>query len=256
MLERLPYLYAAILVVEAIALSVVYATAPPAPSDPLSVGLGWAAIGSMVVMLVYSIARRSRRLRRVARLSYWLHFHIFLGLQGVLFAVFHSSQVVTRPAGLMWANPGLLSGVAVLVVFCSGLFGRYLYSWLPRSMGGQQLALNEVTARLDELDRPLPDEARALLQDPPDASGFLGMIRADLARRRALARLADLDLPDEVEDLAARRVDLERKKQVLSAAQRIFRNWIVLHRPLAGVLYVLAIAHIALAYMFSPALGR
>src|SRR5688500_14687685 len=114
----MPYVYALVLVVEAVALAVLYGTDPPAPSSPVGLFLGWGAIASMTVLLVYSVARRSRALRNVARLSYWLHFHIFLALQGVMWALFHSSHVWTR-AHVAWLNPGVLNLIAVLIVFSS-----------------------------------------------------------------------------------------------------------------------------------------
>ena len=37
--------------------------------------------------------------------------------------------------------------------------------------------------------------------------------------------------------------------------QRLFAMWIILHRPLAAAMYVLAFMHIALSYMFTPSLA-
>ncbi len=256
LMKRLPLAYGALLLFEAALLGWIYATDPPATSDPLSIWLGWAAIGSMVVMLIYSVARRSRRLRRVSRLSHWLHLHIFLGLQGVLFAAFHSFHLLGRIGNIVWTNPGVLAAVAVAIVFCSGLFGRYLYSWLPRAVGGEQLVLRELDGELAALEEPLPEAVVALWRDAPRPRGLLGVPRADLARRRALGQVRRLELAEPVRALALRRVDLERKKAMLGAAARTFRGWILLHRPLAAALYVLVIFHVLLAYMYSPALGR
>lgn len=173
MLKLLPYLYVLILVFEAVALSVVYALWLPPASSLIGMMLGWGAILSMIIMLVYSIARRSKRLRDVARLSYWLHFHIFLGFQGFLFAVFHSLPILQRGlVGLL--NPGLWSFISATVVFCSGIFGRWLFGRLPRREDGE------------------PDKTQAL-----------------------------------------------------------FAAWIILHRPLALGMYVLAAMHITISYMFS-----
>ena len=172
-LQRMPYLYALILLVELVALIVVYAMWMPPASSTIGMLLGWGAILSMIVMLVYSIARRVKALREVARLSYWLHFHIFLGFQGFLMAVFHSLPIVQRGfVGLL--NPGLWSFLAATVVFCSGIFGRYLFGRLPTREDGE------------------PDKT-----------------------------------------------------------QKVFAMWIILHRPLALAMYVLAAMHITLSYMFS-----
>lgn len=255
MARRLPYIYAAVIVLGTLLLAWRYAADPPAPSDPLGLALGWGGIGAMVVMLVYSIARRSRPLRQIARLSYWLHFHIFLGVAGPIMVTFHSLHVFTREAPLRWLNPGLLNFVAVLIVFCSGLFGRYMYSMLPRALSGERLDAKEVEREISAAGE-LPAEVRALIGAPNQKAGFLALVAADFETRRALRRLEAMDLPAATRELARRRLRLERRMAVLAGADRIFRRWIVLHRPIASIMYVLTAVHVVLAYMFSPSLGR
>lgn len=249
----LPYLYGVILLAEALGLTVLYVLDPPAASDPISVVFGWIGLLSMIVMLVYSLARRSKLLRRVARLSVWLHFHIFLGVQGVLFAFFHAMPLFGRLTEVIWVNPGVLNLAAMLVIFGSGLFGRYLYSWVPHTLGGEQMAIKDVEAELAAAGA-VPPEVAALWKDAPAAGGFFRLVSADLATRRAVRRLRGMSLSPDVKRLAERRVLLERRRAALATAQRAFRNWIFLHRPLAAALYVLSIVHVLLAYMFSPAL--
>lgn len=248
----LPIAYWAVLACEAVALTAFVVAARPSASHPVSIALGWGALISMVVMLVYSVARRSRALRRAARLSAWLHFHIFLGLQGVLFAIFHAVPLVHRPQ-IHWLNPGVVNLLAVLVIFGSGVFGRYLYSWLPRALGGEALAAKELDAELARLGE-LPAEARALWAGAPAGGGLGALIAADRATRAALRELDALGLPAEVRALAARRVGLERRRATLDTANRWFRGWILLHRPIAAIMYILSVVHVLLAYMFSPAL--
>lgn len=254
-MHRLPYVYALLIVAEVAFLLNRYLTDPPPSSHPFSVALGWVGIGSMVALLVYSVARRSRALRRWARLSYWLHFHIFLAVQGVVGALFHSWHLVDRPA-INLLNPALLSGALTIVIFCSGLFGRYLYSLLPRTLGGVQMQAQDVDEELRAATAGLTAEAREIVEQPaPEPKGFIGLIRADFAARAALRELKRQQLPLEKLGLAERRLKLMRRRAALRAAEPIFRLWIVLHRPLAGILYVVALVHIAFAYMFSSALS-
>ncbi|MEL6345246.1 MAG: hypothetical protein AAFV53_19220 [Myxococcota bacterium] len=253
--RALPILYFLILLFELIGLSWYFATHDVAPSGALSVLLGWVGLGSMIVMLVYSIARRSRALRRMMRLSYWLHLHIFLGLQGVLLIGFHCAHLFTRAAPIHWLNPGVLNFIAVVIVFFSGIFGRYLYAWLPRKISGEQMAEREVDEELANLDEPLPPAVEQLWGDAPGGRGFIAMIGADLRTRAALRAVSRMDLSARALALAKRKVRLMRQRAVLRSTQRLFRYWIVLHRPLAGAMYVLSLVHVALAYMFSPSLG-
>ena len=251
----MPWVYASILVGEVGVLSWLYRTSPPAPSDPLSVQLGWAGLGSMVALLVYSVARRSRGLRQVMRLSFWLHLHIFLAVQAAVLVFFHCYHLFFREH-VNVLNPGVLNLLAVGVVFCSGLVGRYLYAWLPRSLGGIQLADREVAQELAAIGDAIPAEVRALYQDAPGGVGILGAVRADWRTRRALRALRRIDLSADQRALMTRKVRLERQRAVLHSAQGVFRYWIILHRPMAGILYVLSAMHVVLSYMFTPSLGR
>lgn len=246
----LPAIYALIIVAETAAFSWRWATDPPAPTSAFSVNLGWVGLISMVVMLVYSIARRSRALREMARLSAWLHFHIFLGVQGMVCVLFHSLHVFTRGYGVNLLNPAVLNFAAVAVVFFSGLFGRYLYSFIPHTLGGEQMAASEVQDELDEMGA-VPAELEPLVKVSVAPQSFSGLISADLATRRALRSLPAMKLTAEAHELLERRLKLQRRLHALTAAERVFQRWIVLHRPLATIMYVLSVVHVVLSYMYA-----
>ena len=246
----LPALYLPFLALQAVVLTVVYAVWAPPASSLLGALLGIVGLGCMIVMLVYSIARRSRVLRQLFRLSTWLHLHIFLGLQGVLAAFFHSVPWFLRIPDVHLLNPGVLNLIAVMIVFFSGIFGRYLYAQVPKTLGGKHLARKELDAELEAHD--VPDEVAALWTGATATRGLIGIVRADAQRRSALRRLRGMDLPAETRTLAARRLVLERQKTMLDVAGRWFATSILLHRPLAAALYVLSFVHVALAILFTP----
>lgn len=203
-----------------VALTWTFSTHPPEPSEPLSVALGWIGLIAMLAMLVYVPARRSRALRQLAPLSMWLNFHIFLGVVGVVCVFFHSLHIFTRVWPTYWANPANINFFAVMVVFSSGIFGRYLFSMLPRTRRGERMKLEEVQAELEEMNA-LPENAR----------------------------------DDESRKVLRRRSYLERRLKLLAGAQRFFRWWIVLHRPLSAIMYILSVLHVVLTYMFTSALA-
>jgi hypothetical protein len=246
----MPAIYAVLLVAETVALSWKWWTDPPAPTSAFSVNLGWVGLGSMVVMLIYSVARRSRAMREMARLSAWLHFHIFLGVQGMLCVLFHSLHVFTRGYGVNLLNPAVLNFAAVAVVFFSGLFGRYLYSFIPHTLGGEQMAAGEVQVELEKLGA-VPAEVEPLLKMSTPPATFAGLVSADFATRRALRSLPSFNLKADAFELLERRLKLQRRLHALTAAERIFQRWIVLHRPLASIMYILSIVHVVLSYMYA-----
>lgn len=253
MSRLLPAIYFAILALEAAVLGIVYAVLQPASSSVFNVLLGTIGLASMVIMLVYSIARRSKMLRSWARLSTWLHLHIFLGLQGVLLVFFHCTPMLYREGHAALLNPGILNLLAVAVVFFSGLFGRYMYAQVPKTLGGQHIAIASLEEELATV-ADVPAAVHALWANAPSHGGVFAVVGSDLKRRSALRQLRAMALPAEVHTLAERRVTLEWQKAVLGGAQGIFRLWILLHRPLAIAMYFLSAVHIALALMFTPSL--
>ncbi|MBX2812080.1 MAG: hypothetical protein KTR25_09720 [Myxococcales bacterium] len=234
MYRPLHLVYVLIIAIELTLLSWKFTVAPPTSSQPLSIALGWAGLGSMVGMLIYVVARRSRSLRRVARLSEWLNLHIFLGVQGVTFVFFHSLPIFTREGPTYWANPAVVNFFAVVTVFCSGIFGRYLYSFVPKLSNGDRMALSEVRAELADLIERTSDVPMTEFEAQPTV---LAQAPKDLAR------------------LAIRKEYLERRLSTWNTIEPIFRGWIIFHRPLAVVMYILSILHVVLTYMFTPSLA-
>ncbi|MEM1188918.1 MAG: hypothetical protein AAGI72_10355 [Pseudomonadota bacterium] len=246
------WLYVVIVATETAYLGYRYRTEQIDNSDPLSINLGWAGLISMIVMLIYSFARRSKGMKRFSPLKVWLHFHIFCGVQGVLFVFFHCVPTLTAisPAYLM--NPGVLAALAVLTVFHSGIFGRYLYSMLPRAIRGEQMSARDVEAELREFsDQDLPPEVKALADGgSAQRVGLFGLVSLDWKARQALRRLRSLDLSEKITSLAERSIRLRRRYLALGAVQPWFELWIVAHRPIAAVMYVLSAVHVALSYLF------
>lgn len=248
----LPILYFLVLTAEAVGMTGLYLWLRPASASWLNLIVGSVALASMIAMLVYSLARRIKLLRDWMRLSSWLHLHIFLGLQGILLAFVHCLPLLWRGGWPMVLNPGMLNLYAVAVVFASGVFGRYLFGQVPKTLGGQHLAAKAVEEELAALDQPVPDEVRALWAQAPGARSFVGLIRARAARRRAVRALRAMRLEPKLAGLCERRVVLEHQKASLQYAQRIFRWWILLHRPVAAAMYLLSFVHVILSLAFSP----
>lgn len=254
MQRALPAIYLSLLFVEALVLVPAYLVLQPASGSLTNAIVGTVGVLCMIAMLVYSVARRSRTLRSMMRLSLWLHLHIFLGLQGILLVYLHCLPLLWRHGPPMLLNPGMLNLYALTVVFASGLFGRYLYAQVPKTLGGQHLAAKDLDAELETLREPVPEEVRALWQGAPSGRGFLSVIAAGRARRRALKALRRMVLDPQLAALAERRITLERQKAVLGSAQGVFWLWIVLHRPVALAMYLITFVHVVLGILYTPSL--
>lgn len=248
----LPILFAIVLLVETVVLTVIYATAPPAPSDPLSIWLGTLGLLSMMVAGLYSIARRSRLIQRIMELRFFLHGHIFLALQGFLFVVFHSLPMFWN-SRFMWLNPAVLNFVGVVVVVLTGIFGRWLFQQVPRTLAGRHMAARDVEEELHQLDAKVPSEVSALWARGQVTTVF-GIASAAVRRFVALRRLRGLQLEPAVATLARRRLVLEHQKAALTVTQKVFRWWILIHRVMAVCVYILSAMHVVIAFMFTPSL--
>lgn len=214
----LPRAYYAVLFLELVGLLVLSQTVTIRAGDAIGHGIGWAGTVSMCLMHVYSIRRRVRAFSRMGAIRAWLHVHIFLGLQGAMFVTFHSIHLRSL------ANLSGLTLAITLVVVASGLFGRYLFSKLPKSISGERLSAIEIECELAQL--------RAEVDQSPEQADARSAALAAAIRRRDL---------------------LELRLTTLARAERLFRNWTLLHKPLTFLLLGAVLLHIYAHYVFAAA---
>jgi len=234
----------------------------PAASDGFGHGLG---IIGLVLMLMtetlYSLRKRTRS-ARWGRMSSWLQFHIFTGLVGPYLVLLHTA----------WKFNGLAGALTLLtlLIVTSGFIGRYIYTAVPRSVDGAELAAGELQAQMQAAEGDLrrllesqPETARqlggmlALSQAAPGAGALLGRTFEDWqyrwqwwqARRRlpaaAQAQAAQL------EGLQRRRRELARQLASLALARRMLSLWHSIHMPVGVALFATAFIHVAAALYYT-----
>jgi hypothetical protein len=265
----LPTYYYVALALEAVGLVYFYSTHEVEAGQPLGQAIGWVGTGSMCLMHVYSIRRRVRALSHWGKLSTWLHAHIFLGLQGAMLVCFHSAHLSTV------GNISGLTIVCTLIVVASGMFGRYLFSLLPKNLSGQRLTAREIESELAELQPLLARSAQPALEaaiaEHKSAVAITGritfsqLVAEDVRSRRAIAHLdqalrsvvrskaqgeGSTDL-ESYADGMRRRALLTRRLAMLTAAERAFRNWHVLHKPLTFILLGTVVLHVVAHYNYA-----
>lgn len=123
----------AILLITAIyALAVWQMRAIPAASGLFGHLIG--VIGFLLMLMtetLYSLRKRSRR-AFWGSMAEWLRFHIFTGIVGPYLVLLHTS----------WKFNGLAGATTVLTVIIvfSGFVGRYIYTRIPRTLDGVEIA--------------------------------------------------------------------------------------------------------------------
>jgi len=232
------------------------------PSGYVGQTAGIVALLIFAFLWLYPLRKRARWLAFTGTIAQWLDVHVSAALLLPLLVTIHAGWRFGGVIGLgFWA---------MMVVWLSGVVGRYLYARIPRGRGGLELSREEITVERRRLleqiatDTGVPLELveRTLEVAPrPRALGPLAALRRmvadDLARRRAARRLRALTTTAHrgravgsravarAVALARREMALTQQVRMLDATQDLFRYWHVAHRPVAIAALVAVLVHVA-----------
>jgi len=239
------------------------------PSGTAGLALGVSGSALMLVMQAYSLRKKWKRIGGWGKLPRWLEFHIFCGILGPVLITFHTSFKFNGIVSVAYWS--------MLLVVASGFVGRYLFVRIPKSIRGQELTYAEVEQQAVELRASLLQAALspALLTRvdafesrviPPKGSTprWRDIVLGDLRLRWELMRLrreirhagvAPAQL-HRVIDLIADRAVLLRRLTYLKKTKKLFEMWHVFHRPLAYVMLLIVIIHVATVTYLGYAFGH
>lgn len=234
------------------------------PSGIVGHGLGIVGSAFMIIgVVMYSSRKRVSALSRLGRLGRWLDVHIFLCTMGPFLVLLHTSFK--------------FGGVVSIAVWCmlsvvvSGVFGRYVYSRIPKSLDGQFLEPEVLRAHVARVDSMLctatglsaADVARVTAPVAvPETSGLLRALSVslqnDLFWRRRIAAVfnsmqalnVDRRVIPQALALLEERVRIETQYAIRRPMTRMFGYWHVFHLPLAIVMFLVMIAHVAVVAAF------
>ena len=224
----------------------------PEPGRPLSMFLGYAGLGTMILMNLYSMRKRFGMLAKVLpNIPRMLDFHIFCGLMGPTMIIFHSNFKVR---GLV-----AISFWSMLVSAGSGIIGRYFYVQIAKGQketGGEIESLkNSITKyfeqKMPQFDfAPLFDRyvAYAGLTPNPSSSGLIpaffnsivGDIKLSFAKPLA-------PIPERVHAGLVKYAALKRQEGFISHFKKMMGYWHTFHLPFAFFMYIAAFLHVIAA---------
>jgi len=234
------------------------------PSGYIGQSAGLVAIAIFLFLWLYPIRKRARWLAWTGSVARWLDVHVLAALVLPLLVAIHAA----------WRFEGLigLGFWSMIVVWTSGIVGRYLYARIPRGKAGIELTLEEIATRrqtlLEEiarstgLDIQLIEQTLAPDRAPASRPGLWGtlmrLVSDDLARRRAGRRLRQLYhsgrprrrkqdrvVLNRVLRLGRREMALTQQARMLDATHAVFRFWHVLHRPVGIAALAAVVVHVA-----------
>ena len=227
----------------------------PAPGRPLSIKLGWAGFIIMLLTNLYIFRKRVSFFQKKGALSDWLNFHIFCGLLGPTFILFHSNF---RARGIV-----AISFWSMMISVSSGVVGRYFYVQVSKlksdflkeaeNFNAQLLKLaasNNVsepeyfTARRDTLVLAGADNY--------SANPFVAFFRSSLGDIRLMLKHIPSPpaLGDEGKHLLKNYALATRKANTVDSFNYLMGYWHTFHMPFGFFMYFTAIFHVVAALMF------
>jgi hypothetical protein len=230
----------------------------PRPGSLLGLGVG--VVGLLLMLsteVLYSLRKRLPGFT-VGPLNHWLQAHVFTGIVGPYLVLLHTGGKFNGLAGA--------AALVTVIMVVSGFVGRYLYTAVPRTPEGAELAvrqLEEQAARLDSRLRTLgglrlPQGMLVAVTPQPGWLLVLGRpLRQWRQRRRLRKALANLGTgvpAAQLEALLADRYRLQEEIASLAATRRLLALWHAAHVPLGMVLFTLAFIHVGAALYYGALL--
>lgn len=229
------------------------------------VGHGLGIMGSFFILLgvtTYSLRKRVKAFHSLSKLNYWLHFHIFLCTLGPFWVLLHTTF---KFSGIV-----SISFWSMMLVVSSGVFGRYVYARIPKTLDGVFLDDTEIERRqqnlVDQLRKLIGiDESQlqmAGITIHPQKSYSVGKallttLKYDISSRNA--RFIDRFIQDKnlngsqkirAKELTNQLAWTASQQAIKEPFKKVFGYWHVFHIPLTAVMFLILIVHVVVAIMF------
>jgi hypothetical protein len=251
---------------------------PYTAGDAIGYNLGLAGGIAMLILLTYPLRKRVRLMSDWGGMANWFRYHMALGIGGPVLIMFHS----TFRIGSMNARVALYS---MLLVFASGIIGRFVYRHIHSGLYGRRLTLAETESErqrsieemgtlmgwVTEIGTRLTAFQEFAMRDLPGAGArtwrFITLRFRGRIARAAMFQLASVALEEAAREQhwgPATLVHYRRQagekldtyvNAVCSAAQfsvweRLFSLWHVAHVPFVYLLFVCGVVHVVAVHMY------
>jgi hypothetical protein len=230
------------------------------------IGHGLGILGTLLIIIgvgSYMARKRYRFLSRLGILKHWLEFHIFLCTLGPILILYHTSF---KFGGLV-----AVSFWSMVIVFLSGVIGRFIYIQIPRTIEGRELSLNEVRGmkndvaeivrtsyNLDEESYNIFVESIKKKVEIYHKSSIIRYFnkrsddRNSIRTVKFVLKKNKLPKPEYKKILALVQDDikLNRKIERLDTMQNLFKYWHVAHLPFALIMFIILAIHVSVTIVF------
>lgn len=239
------------------------------PEEGLGYWLGLVGGVMMLLAMVYGLFKHIPALRSLGWMKRWLSLHIVFGITGPLLVLVHSTF-------RLGSLNGAVALFSMVLVFLSGVMGRFLYSKIHYGLGGSKAQLADVQTSLVTSgkrikSRRLDAFAASVMSHP----GSLLNAGLDLMvfgwRSRWLAYQLRRDMKRHLKSMAKREAwsaaELRRQRKafqqqlraymftlrkvaLFSVYERFFSFWRHAHVPLLYLLLFSGVVHVIAVHMY------
>jgi len=251
---------------------------PIIAGEGLGYALGMAGGVPMLLLLLYSLRKRFRFMRRLGATRYWFRIHMMLGIIGPVLILYHCNFRV----GSLNSKVALY---CTLLVAASGVVGRYLYARIHHGLYGRKASLAELIKQLTGDSSQLSsregfmdeirDELVALSRDAisPATTVWASVSRPVVfglrtrwlyhrmswtLRKKLIARSAESQAVEEHRErlIQAARVFLRqnlrqvRKVAQFDAFEHLFSWWHIIHVPFFLMMIFSAVVHVLAVHLY------
>ncbi len=231
----------------------------PAAGKPISYFFGVLGTFFMLLTNLYIIRKKFKILSRWGSLNGWLDFHIFCGILGPVFIIYHTNFSVD---GLV-----AISFWSMMIVSVSGVIGRYFYLHVAvqketlvkeadgflQKLEGYQKSSKLVPGTVDEIRKKVLKMAGGIGLEER-AYGLLNLLLRSLWGDFRLAtstieipRGLPMNMADDLKEYAL----LKRKIFQFEEFSRMLGYWHTFHIPFAIFMYIVAVIHILVVMLLS-----
>lgn len=231
------------------------------------IGLWFGVLGSILLfagVVLYAIRKRFKRFRKYGSMKQWLNMHLICCTVGPILILYHTSF---KFGGLV-----SISFWSMVFVFISGVFGKFIYTQIPRSIKGELLSFDEiekinkgltekllieykfndkVLKDLEKLSSPDIYKKKSLTRAIVILFQNIFLYRRKLYRLKKEIRKVD-DSVDRIEllRLAKSKIIFSRKIGLLSISRRILKNWRSAHINITVIMFIVLVVHIFVTLLY------
>jgi hypothetical protein len=202
------------------------------------IGHGLGIIGSLLIVIGlfgYMARKRMKIFSRLGLLKHWLELHIFLCSLGFVMVIFHTTF---KFGGFV--SIGFWS---LVIVWVSGVVGRFIYIQIPRTIEGNELTLNEMQDIKSNMDEELLRKYNIVFSEIK-ASRF-SMIKSRLKS----SHVSNIEVHNARKLIRSERTLVKRIER-LDMMKNLFKHWHVIHLPFSLIMMIVMIIHVAISLFF------